>query len=136
MVDCGWCDGEGAADWLYDADGSATALEAYLPKELEHLMAGGSKIVRGEHCEECHGTGELFENEDGEFDWVSALFAYEEGELDTRTVIQLFAELIKTGKCYTLQGSYGRMALRLINAELIDREGTILWDNVNERIDA
>ena len=134
MIDCGWCDGEGAADWVYDENGDATALEAFMPHEVDMLIDNGATIVRGEECEECHGTGELFEDEDGNFDWVNALFAYEAGGMDMRDVLLLFAHLIKTGSCWSLQGSYGRAARRFIEAELIDDEGQILWDTVNERI--
>ena len=134
MIDCGWCDGEGAADWLYDVNGNANALESVTRDEIATAVIAGGKVVRGEECEECHGTGELFEDEDGNFDWVGALFAYEAGGMDMRDVLLLFAHLIKTGSCWSLQGSYGRAARRFIEAELIDDEGQILWDTVTERI--
>ena len=137
MIDCGWCD-DGTCNWVVTetAEGTDyTAQEAYLPQEIVDLVDSGSTPLT-EVCEECHGTGELFENEDGTFDVTNAIFAYETQEMDMRTVIQLFSELIKSGTCWKLQGSYGRMAARLIEAELIDSEGHILWDNVNEGMEA
>ena len=135
MRTCGWCDGDGAADWLYTPDGSATALgQLFADEIMTAIELDGATIVRGEECDECHGTGELFENEDGEFDWVNALFAYEAGGMDMRDVLLLFSHLIKTGICSSLQGSYGRQAQLFFQAGLIDDAGQILWDTVNERI--
>ena len=136
MIDCGWCDGDGAADWVYDLDGDATALEAYLPDELAAALANGSKIVRGEVCDECKGKGELYSDEHGNVAVVDSIMAYELGELPTRDVVILFAELIKTSQCWSLQGSYGRMAQSFIDADLIDSHGDVDWDLVNERIEA
>jgi len=59
-------------------------------------------------------------------DLVDLIMAYECGELSDAKILELFSELIKTGKAWTLQGSYGRMAMRLIKAGYIDRKGTIL----------
>ena len=124
---CGWCDGDGAADWVYDLDGGATALEAYLPDELAVALDNGGKIVRGEECEECNGTGNR--------PVVDMIMDYEAGNLDTEGVLYLFAQLIGEGTCWTLQGSYGRMAKSLIDMGLIDTAGNIDWDAVDERIE-
>ncbi len=56
---------------------------------------------------------------------VSAIIEYEEGTLDDDQVVELFADLIKNGTCWKLQGSYGRMAERLIEAKVIDHQGNI-----------
>lgn len=44
------------------------------------------------------------------------IIRYEQGDLDHEEVVTLFQELIDTGLAWTLQGSYGRMAIALIRA--------------------
>jgi hypothetical protein len=51
-------------------------------------------------------------------DQVSQIIAYEQGELEEGEVIDLFQNLINSGLAWQLQGAYGRMAIRLIEAGL------------------
>ena len=59
-------------------------------------------------------------------DLTDKIIAYECGQLAPNEAIELFAELIKTGKAWRLQGHYGRMAKSLIDTGFIDRNGNIL----------
>jgi len=56
---------------------------------------------------------------------VNNIIAYESGELTNQEVVYLFAELVKSGMAWTLQGHYGRTASALIEAGYIDREGNV-----------
>ena len=50
------------------------------------------------------------------YDYMGAIIAYENGELEQDEVIVLFQYLVDTGLAWTLQGSYGRAAAALIDA--------------------
>ena len=52
-------------------------------------------------------------------DTISFITDYESGQLDDDAVIAGFQELVDTGLVWQLQGSYGRMAMRLLEAGLI-----------------
>ena len=51
-------------------------------------------------------------------DQLDKIIAYEQGDLDEDEVIELFQALIDSGLVWKLQGSYGRTAAALIEAEL------------------
>lgn len=59
-------------------------------------------------------------------DLVGRIIEFEDGELSDDEAIELFAELIKSGLAWSLQGSYGRTARDLIAMGLISEEGEIL----------
>ena len=52
-------------------------------------------------------------------DLCARLTAYEVGQLDACEELMLFADLVRTGLAWSLQGNYGRAAARLIDAGLI-----------------
>jgi hypothetical protein len=54
---------------------------------------------------------------------IDKIIAYECGDIDEAGILQLFAELIESGMAWTLQGSYGRTARALIDAEYISEDG-------------
>ena len=58
-------------------------------------------------------------------DITDKIINYECGLLNDTGVLELFAELIKNGMAWTLQGSYGRTASDLIDAGYIDTDGNI-----------
>jgi hypothetical protein len=47
---------------------------------------------------------------------LNQVIAYEQGELDEESIIDLFQELITSGMAWKMQGSYGRTAKALIDA--------------------
>jgi hypothetical protein len=58
-------------------------------------------------------------------DLIDKIIAYESGELTDQQLVYFFAELVKSGDAWTLQGHYGRTAAALIDAGYIDREGNV-----------
>lgn len=50
------------------------------------------------------------------YDVVGKIIAYEDDELDLEQTIELFQHLIDTGMAWQLQGHYGRVATRMIEA--------------------
>lgn len=52
-----------------------------------------------------------------EHNLVDKVIRYEEGEMDFDEAVEFFQYLIDTGMAWTLQGSYGRMARDMIEAE-------------------
>jgi len=59
-------------------------------------------------------------------DLVDKIIEFETGGLSDMQVIELFAELVRTGVAWTLQGSYGRAAHQLIVGGYIDANGNVL----------
>jgi hypothetical protein len=55
------------------------------------------------------------------YDRVSAIIAYETGELDGEKTVELFQHLVDTGLAWQLQGHYGRTASALIEAGLVGK---------------
>jgi hypothetical protein len=55
-------------------------------------------------------------------DDVDFIMAYEGGELNDDEIIAGFQKLIDSGMVWSLQGSYGRMAARLIDAGLCHKK--------------
>lgn len=57
---------------------------------------------------------------------VDKIIWYEQDELSANEIIELFAELVKNGHAWSLQGSYGRTASALIKAGYISESGRVL----------
>lgn len=55
-----------------------------------------------------------------EYNVTAGIVGFESGELDQDGVIELFQYLVDTGLAWTLQGTYGRTAVNLINAGVIN----------------
>ena len=45
---------------------------------------------------------------------INDIIAYESGEMEEEEIVDFFQRLINNGLAWSLQGSYGRMAMRLI----------------------
>jgi len=58
-------------------------------------------------------------------DLVTKIMQWESGEMSEKDTIEFFAELIKSGKAWSLQGCYGRTAHSLIESGIIDSNGDI-----------
>lgn len=61
-----------------------------------------------------------------DFDLTDMIIAYENGDTNLTQEILLFAKLVETGKAWTLQGHYGRMAMEMIDLEFISKDGRVL----------
>ena len=61
-----------------------------------------------------------------------AMMAWEGGNLTMKQYFTLFADLVKSGQAWTLQGMYGREAARLIESGYINKKGIIQWKNIEE----
>jgi len=59
-------------------------------------------------------------------DQVDQIMRYENGEMGREEGLTFFADLIKSGLCWRLQGSYGRSAKHLIDQKWISPSGAIL----------
>jgi hypothetical protein len=57
---------------------------------------------------------------------IDQIMAYESGKLDKEATVELFADLVKSGLAWQLQGHYGRVAWTLIKAGRISPEGEVL----------
>lgn len=57
---------------------------------------------------------------------IDMIIAYESGELKAKDTMTLFAELVRTGQAWSLQGHYGRVASQLIEQGYISKKGKIL----------
>ena len=64
--------------------------------------------------------------EDTQYDLRGKILDFEMGQLSNDQAIDLFAELIKNGMAWTLQGSYGRSAMNLIESGYISEQGEVL----------
>jgi hypothetical protein len=72
-----------------------------------------------------------------EIEWTNLATAYAEefceGEnATTEEQLEAWAYLIMTGICWRLQGWFGRNASSLIERDLISKDGTINWDEIDE----
>ena len=61
-----------------------------------------------------------------EIDLTDLIIDYENGDLNLTQEILLFAKLVETGKAWTLQGHYGRVAMEMIDLEFISKDGRVL----------
>jgi hypothetical protein len=60
------------------------------------------------------------------FNAVSGIMDYEDGQMNNEEMVEFFAKLVKTGMAWSLQGSYGRTAVHLIEGGYISKDGDVL----------
>lgn len=60
------------------------------------------------------------------------IIAFENGELDDISTINMFSTLIRTGMAWQLQGFYGRTASALIENNIINQNGEINYEALDE----
>lgn len=65
-------------------------------------------------------------------DITSKIIEFESGGLNDAEVVELFAELIRNGMAWSLQGHYGRTASSMIEMNLISKQGVINYDVLDE----
>jgi hypothetical protein len=58
-------------------------------------------------------------------DYIDSIIDYEQGDMTEQEMVYFFAELIKSGIVWELQGHYGRTASALIREGWIDSEGNV-----------
>ena len=68
------------------------------------------------------------------YDPLNDIMDYEGGEASVSQVFRLFSHLIETGKCWTLQGHYGRVATSMMQNGIFDASGK-LTDKGQEILD-
>ena len=56
---------------------------------------------------------------------VDLIIRYESGESSNKETLELFSKLVKTGRAWSLQGSYGRTAKDMIENELLSVRGEL-----------
>jgi hypothetical protein len=52
-------------------------------------------------------------------DIVDRLMSYEQGDMNQKETVEFFQQLIDDGLAFRLQGHYGRTAVRLFEARLV-----------------
>ena len=57
------------------------------------------------------------------YDFIGQIVAYESGELDEDAIIELFQYLIDKNIIFSLQGTYQRMAQRMIDTGICTPKG-------------
>lgn len=110
------------ANWIFDM---------FSKKPLSKEAASSQGTNREDHFarklkENDWLAGAMKEADSTEADEVSLIMAYENGELDTPGILNLFSMLVKNGHAWSLQGAYGRAAKALIDNGYLSQDGDIL----------
>ena len=62
---------------------------------------------------------------------INSIVAYESGDLNDAETLQLFADLIKSGEVWWMQGHYGRTATALLDGGYITADGEVTDKHLN-----
>ena len=63
---------------------------------------------------------------------INEIIQFEEGELDFVETVKLFSALIKSGQIMGLQGNYQRLGALMIIDGLLENDGSINWDKMED----
>lgn len=63
---------------------------------------------------------------------INDVLTYENGEMNEREVIIFFGTLIESGLAWQLQGSYGRQAMQFIKSGILNSDGSVNYEILNE----
>lgn len=91
------------------------------------------KIVKDVRLGEVKEVVSPSENPVNKENLVDNIMEYEGGNMTIERYLYFFGYLIKTGQAWSLQGSYGRMAHTLIDEGLIDKNGNVVWKEVDAK---
>ena len=63
---------------------------------------------------------------------VNRINEFEGGNLTIQKYVELFSHLVANGQAWTLQGMYGRTAMNLIENNIIEKDGAITQEAIDE----
>jgi hypothetical protein len=70
--------------------------------------------------------------EDKEYDVVGHIIQWEAGEMSAQDTVEFFSHLVKSGMAWSLQGRYGRQAAALIERGILDEQGNIDQERLDQ----
>lgn len=63
---------------------------------------------------------------------ANRIWKFEDGDMCIKEQVKLFSDLIKSGLAWSLSGFYGRTAKAMIEQELLDKDGNINQERLDD----